>query len=201
MIRAPRLLFPAIAALLVAVSAGAQGARPAASGRGTATPRMTAAPKGPIAAIEARRPNPAGPFARLTEVQRDSVVEGTRALLGVRYKWAGTGPERGVDCSGLVRYVFSKMGIDLPHSAAQLARLGEPVERDTSEMRPGDLLVFSKPASKRISHVGVYVGDGVMVHASSTNRRVVETPVAGYGLKLRGVRRVFSVDSAGASGN
>jgi cell wall-associated NlpC family hydrolase len=97
--------------------------------------------------------------------------------------------------------VFARLGIDLPHSSAQLARLGEPVARDTAEMRPGDLLVFSKPKSKRISHVGIYVGDGMMVHASSTSKQVVETPVVEYrGLTLRSVRRVFAVDSTGRGG-
>lgn len=158
---------------------------------------MTAVRRAPLEAIEARGANPAGPFARLTEGQRDSVVENTRALLGIRYTWAGATPERGVDCSGLVRYVFARLGIDLPHSSAQLARIGEPVGRDTSNMRPGDLLVFSKPKSKRISHVGIYVGDGMMVHASSSSKEVVETPIVEYrGLTLRGVRRVFAVDSA-----
>ena len=68
---------------------------------------------------------------------------------------------------------------------------------DTSAMQPGDLLVFSKKTSKRISHVGIYVGDGMMVHASSGNKAVVETPIVEYnGLRLRGVRRVVAVDSA-----
>lgn len=204
---------PAVAGLVLAAPAGAQSAAAApapvaASVRVAAkpaaarpVPRMTAVRRAPLEAIEARGANPAGPFARLTEVQRDSVVENTRALLGIRYKWAGATPERGVDCSGLVRYVFARLGIELPHSSAQLARLGESVGRDTSDMRPGDLLVFSKPKSKRISHVGIYVGDGMMVHASSTSKEVVETPIVEYrGLTLRGVRRVFAVDSASRGG-
>lgn len=157
---------------------------------------MTPMRKAPLAALEERGANPAGPFARLNEGQRDSIVENVRSMLGVRYKWAGEKPERGLDCSGLVRYVFGKLGIDLPHSSQQLARLGAPIERDTAEMLPGDLLVFSKKQSKRISHVGIYVGDGMMIHASSTSKRVVETPVVQYkGLLLRSVRRVFSVDT------
>ena len=156
----------------------------------------------PLAALQSRGANPSGPFARLTETQLDSIVENTRSLLGVRYKWAGASPERGVDCSGLVRYVFAKLGIDMPHSSAILARLGAPVAKDTAAMRPGDLLVFSKLQSRRISHVGIYVGDGMMVHASSTSKKVVETPILEYrGLLLRGVRRVFAVDSASAGGS
>ncbi len=171
-------------------------AKPAA-GSATSTARFRPVRKSPVASLKARGSNPTGPFAKLTEVQRDSIVENSRSLLGIRYKWAGETPERGVDCSGLVRYVFLKLGINLPHSSAQLARLGAPVGKDTSDMRPGDLLVFSKKQSKRISHVGIYVGDGMMVHASSNSKEVVETPIVEYrGLALRGVRRVFAVDSA-----
>lgn len=168
--------------------------RPAA--RTTTAPRIRPARRSPVAGLEARGSNPAGPFARLTEFQRDSIVENSRSLLGIRYKWAGETPERGVDCSGLVRYVFAKLGIDLPHNSGALARLGAPVARDTADMQPGDLLVFSKMRTRRISHVGIYVGDGMMVHASSNSKAVVETPVEEFrGLQLRSVRRVIAVDS------
>lgn len=153
-------------------------------------------------ALSERAVNPKGPFARLSALQRDSIVEHTRSLLGTRYKWAGITPEKGLDCSGFVKYVFAKLGIELPHHAADLAKLGGSVTKDTAEMQPGDLLVFGK--GKRISHVGIYVGDGYMIHASSTSRRVVETPVEKYrapgGLQWKGVRRVFALDSAATDG-
>ncbi len=155
------------------------------------------ASKSPIASIAERGPNPRGPFAKLSVLQRDSIIEHTRSLLGTRYKWAGATPEKGIDCSGLVMYVFAKLGIDLPHHAAELAKLGGSVSKDTADMQPGDLLVFGK--GKRISHVGIYVGDGMMIHASSTSHRVVEAPVDKYRpagtLQWKGVRRVIAVDS------
>jgi cell wall-associated NlpC family hydrolase len=186
----------ASALLLGAAEARAQG--PSVKPKAGTTPRIRPVAKSPVASLAARGANPAGPFAKLNEVQRDSIIENSRSLLGIKYKWAGATPERGVDCSGLVKYVFAKLGIELPHHAADLARLGESVAKDTSEMRVGDLLVFSKLKSKRISHVGIYVGDGMMVHASSTSKAVVETPVVEYRdkMNLRGVRRVFAVDSA-----
>ena len=155
----------------------------------------------PAAAVTARRANPNGPFARAidsVEVHSDSLVAQSRALLGVRYVWAGVSPERGLDCSGLVRYVFGKLGLELPHSAAQLAHLGASVPNDTGAMRPGDLLVFSQARSQRITHVGIYVGDGRMVHASSAKRAVIEVPFAtyGHGLRLRDVRRVVTLAAA-----
>ena len=165
-----------------------------------AAAQQTASAKAPKKAVEAvteRQANPAGPFARLTSVQRDSIIEHTRNLLGVKYKWAGLNPSKGLDCSGIVKYVFAKLGIDLPHRAAELAKLGDPVTKDTAAMQPGDLLVFGK--GKRISHVGIYVGEGMMIHASSTSHHVVETPVEKYrpagGLQWKGVRRIVALDS------
>ncbi|MBM4194396.1 MAG: NlpC/P60 family protein [Gemmatimonadetes bacterium] len=180
-------------AILAASDAGAQaGTRPTAKAN---------VARGPVAAIAARPVNRTGPFARFSEGQRDSIVHNTRALLGIRYKWAGETPERGVDCSGLVRYVFAKLGVSLPHNSAMLARLGDPVPHDTASMQPGDLIVFSKLRSTRISHIGIYVGDGMMIHASSTSKQVVETPIMEYtGLRMRGVRRVVALDSAAVSG-
>ena len=162
----------------------------------------TAQERAPVKALRERAANPKGPFARLNVPQRDSIIEHTRSLLGTRYKWAGLTPEKGLDCSGLVKYVFARLGIELPHHAADLAKLGGAVTKDTAEMQPGDLLVFGK--GKRISHVGIYVGEGRMIQASSTSRRVVETPVeklrAPGGLQWKGVRRVIALDSAVVDG-
>jgi cell wall-associated NlpC family hydrolase len=154
-------------------------------------------PKKAVEAVTERVANPAGPFARLSFIQRDSIIEHTRSLLGVKYKWAGLNPAKGLDCSGIVKYVFAKLGIELPHRAAELAKLGDPISKDTAEMQPGDLLVFGK--GKRISHVGIYVGDGKMIHASSSSHHVVETEVVKYrpagGLQWKGVRRIVGIDS------
>jgi cell wall-associated NlpC family hydrolase len=151
----------------------------------------------PVKALSERAVNPKGPFAKLNVPQRDSLIEHTRSLLGTRYKWAGITPEKGLDCSGFVKYVFAKLGVELPHHAADLAKLGGSITKDTAEMKPGDLLVFGK--GKHISHVGIYVGDGNMIQASSTSRRVIETPVVRYrppgGLQWKGVRRVIELVS------
>jgi len=189
MVRVPALAL----ALLVGLPLGAQ------QGSASRRPSRARAPR-PAAAVAARQVNPRGPFARSidsVEVHSDSLVAHSRSLLGVRYVWAGATPERGLDCSGLVQYVFGKLGLTLPHSAAQLARLGASVPKDTGVMRPGDLLVFSQQRSQRITHVGIYVGEGRMVHASSANRAVIEVPVTTYrGLTLRDVRRVVTLAAA-----
>jgi cell wall-associated NlpC family hydrolase len=148
-----------------------------------------------VEAVTEREANPKGPFAILTSEQRDSIIEHTRSLLGVKYKWAGINPAKGLDCSGIVKYVFAKLGIDLPHHAATLAKMGDPVMKDTAAMLPGDLLYFGK--GKRVSHIGIYVGDGMMIQASSSAHHVVETPVVKYrppgGLQWKGVRRIVAL--------
>lgn len=78
--------------------------------------------------------------------------------LGVPYVWGGADPS-GFDCSGLTMYVYAQMGISLPHSAEAQYYAGTPVS--PSEMEPGDLVFFGNP----ISHVGIYVGGGSMIHA------------------------------------
>jgi cell wall-associated NlpC family hydrolase len=154
--------------------------------------------KGAVKAVTEREANPAGPFARLSSLQRDSIIDHTRSLLGVRYKWAGLNPAKGLDCSGIVKYVFAKLGVELPHRAAELAKMGDPILKDTAAMQPGDLLVFGKPG-RRISHVGIYIGDGKMIHASSSSHHVVEAEVVKYrppgGLQWKGVRRIVAIDS------
>jgi cell wall-associated NlpC family hydrolase len=156
--------------------------------------------KSVMASLMDREASPAGPFARLSFTQRDSIIEHTRNLLGVKYKWGGINPAKGLDCSGIVKYVFAKLGIELPHRAAEMAKLGDPITKDTAMMQPGDLLVFGK-AGKRISHIGIYVGNGKMIQASSTSHHVVETVVADYhpagGLQWKGVRRIVGIDSTG----
>lgn len=78
--------------------------------------------------------------------------------LGVPYVWAGDDPS-GFDCSGLVMYVYAKLGVDLPHSSRMQYGCGTHVSR--GQLEPGDLVFFGSP----IHHVGMYVGDGNMINA------------------------------------
>lgn len=107
---------------------------------------------------------------------RDSVVAVARAQIGRRYVTGGASPRRGFDCSGLVKYVLHSLKIDLPRTASAQARSGWSVARDTSLLRPGDLLLFGK-ARDGVSHVGIYVGGGHYIHASSVAGRVIESPL------------------------
>jgi cell wall-associated NlpC family hydrolase len=138
----------------------------------------------------------ADPFAAFTASARslrDSLVALARAQIGRRYILGGASPEHGFDCSGLVRYVMAALKIELPRTAREQASSGMTVPRDTAQLRPGDLLMFG--STRRISHVGIYVGDGHFVQASSKAGRVVETPLIRpmvRGVKVwRAVRRVM----------
>src|SRR3954468_6173652 len=108
---------------------------------------------------------------------RDSIVSLARAQIGTRYKHGGASPQRGFDCSGLVQYVMARFAMIVPRTAKQQAAVGVPVERDTSLLRPGDLLTFASTGKASISHIGIYIGNGHFIHASSVAGRVIESPL------------------------
>lgn len=125
---------------------------------------------------------------------RDSIVRAARAQIGKRYRYGGTRPESGFDCSGLVRYVMNALAIELPRTAREQEKAGHllDIPRDTAALRPGDLLTFGK--GKRASHIGIYVGDGRFVHASTKAGKVIEStlvsPVSSRVRRWRAVRRL-----------
>lgn len=135
--------------------------------------------KKPFESLLAKGANQRGPVWSLAASRVDSLVGQARTLVGLRYVWGGERPASGLDCSGLVRYLFGRYGIEVPHRASLLANLGDPISRDTAAMRPGDLLYFGVP--RRVHHVGLYVGDGMMVHAANRNRGVVIDSVPATG--------------------
>jgi cell wall-associated NlpC family hydrolase len=128
------------------------------------------------AAAQAPIPVLAGMSASASSL-RDSIVSLARAQIGTRYRHGGASPQRGFDCSGLVQYVMSRFAMIVPRTAKQQAAVGVPVERDTSMLRPGDLLTFASTGKASISHIGIYIGNGHFVHASSVAGRVIESPL------------------------
>ncbi len=142
---------------------------------------------------------PPRPFDDLNESARslrDSIVALARAQIGKRYVYGGESPSRGFDCSGLVQFVASVLHIDLPRTARQQARVGDAVPADTARLLPGDLVTFGN--GKTISHIGIYVGDGRMIHASTAAGKVIETKLLrtpARGIKpWRGARRLFAAE-------
>lgn len=98
-------------------------------------------------------------------------IEFALAQIGDRYVWGAAGPD-GFDCSGLTMAAWRKAGVSLPHSSAQQYASGDKIPR--SELEPGDLVYFYSP----ISHVGIYLGNGRMVHAPNPGRRVEIAPIS-----------------------
>jgi cell wall-associated NlpC family hydrolase len=126
---------------------------------------------------------------------RDSIVALVRAQVGRKYKHGGESPRYGFDCSGLVHYVMAALKIDLPRTARAQARVGLGLPRDSTQLKPGDLLTFGF-GKGGVSHIGIYVGDGRFVHASSAAGRVIESaldrPIVRRVKPWRGARRVLT---------
>lgn len=116
------------------------------------------------------------------------IVRTAFAYRGTPYHYGGTG-RRGFDCSGFTRYVYARKGILLPHSAEEQFHVGRKVP--AGELKQGDL-VFFHTTRRGISHVGIYVGNGRFVHASSAGGSVrVDSLTSGYYReRFRGARRV-----------
>ena len=87
--------------------------------------------------------------------------------LGKPYVWGAAGP-KAFDCSGFTLYVYNSFGVSLPHSAASQAGMGQTVSK--SNLQPGDLIFFNTTGG--ISHVGMYIGSGQFIHASSGSSKV-----------------------------
>ena len=97
----------------------------------------------------------------------ERVLHTADSYVGVKYVWGGDTPREGFDCSGFTKYVFAKYGITLPRTSREQVRAGSAVAAEFSRLRPGDLMLFAEPGHS-ISHVAIYAGDGVIIHASSS---------------------------------
>lgn len=140
-------------------------APPAAAPPAPEDPAIVAAPPegippGDVAPPEAAVPGGEGNIA----------VQAALTRIGSPYSWGGSGPNA-FDCSGLVMWAFQQAGKSLPHSSQALARGGQPVEM--SEIQPGDIVNYYSDAS----HSAIYIGDGMMVHASTYGTPVRVAPV------------------------
>jgi cell wall-associated NlpC family hydrolase len=99
-----------------------------------------------------------------------TLLQKALALLGTPYRWGGSDPDKGFDCSGLVGYVFrNALGIELPRVSRDMARNGELIT-DRAKLAAGDLVFFGRKG--RVNHVGIYVGEGRFVHAPSRGKDV-----------------------------
>ena len=112
------------------------------------------------------------------------------SMVGINYRWGGTSPQTGFDCSGLVSHVFRQIGgLVLPRDSYAMARLGQPVSAD--DLKPGDL-VFFNTMHRPFSHVGIYLGGKRFVHAPAAgkNVNVVNMTDPYWAKRYNGARRI-----------
>jgi len=131
----------------------------------------------------------------------NALVGAALGQLGVRYRFGGSSPETGFDCSGLVAYSAEQsLGLKLPRNAAEIAGQGISVARN--ELRPGDL-VFFNTMGRRYSHVGIYMGADRFVHSPSAGGvvRVEDMRMAYWTKRYNGARRLDNTSVASASAN
>jgi len=143
---------------------------------------------GPAAAATAEgRPYPdrEGRMVAPTSSTGERAARIALGAVGIPYRWGGESPSSGFDCSGLVRWAYGRIGVELPHSSYALYGEGRQVSQ--ARMKPGDVLFF-----EGLGHVGLYLGRGRMVHAPQSGRDVEVVRLAGssYGVRLIGARRV-----------
>ncbi len=121
---------------------------------------------------------------------RAAIVETAKRYLGVPYEWGGTN-DSGFDCSGLTMAVYRLNGLDLPRVSYEQFKEGTYVSKE--ELRPGDLVFFDTRRLGRVSHVGIYIGNDMFIHAPRTGQKVkVESLSLDYFVRsYRGARSYF----------
>jgi cell wall-associated NlpC family hydrolase len=121
------------------------------------------------------------PAAASAAAARATALEHAMSKIGSPYRYGATGPNA-FDCSGLVSWAYKKAGKSLPRTSRAQSNVGTPVSRDN--LQPGDLVFFYKP----VSHVGIYIGDGKIVHASTRKSPVKISDMSR--MKFNSARRV-----------
>lgn len=100
---------------------------------------------------------------------RESIVKFARSALNTEYKYSGSGPDGGFDCSGLTQYAYEQSGIKIDRTASSQYRKAKKIEK--KELLPGDLVFFST-YGPGVTHVGIFIGGNSFIHAPSRGKRV-----------------------------
>ena len=113
---------------------------------------------------------------------RGDLIMNAMSLIGLSYRFGGNSPTQGLDCSGFMQYIFKRsMGITLPRTSAEMATVGQQVDR--ANLKPGDMVFFG--GGGRVSHVGMYIGNDRFIHAPRTGRDIEITSMNGTYWKNR----------------
>jgi cell wall-associated NlpC family hydrolase len=119
------------------------------------------------------------------------VLEYAQKFVGVKYVYGGKSP-KGFDCSGFTQYVFEHFDIMVPRSAAEYDGIGTKISR--SDIKPGDLVLLDRYWNNELGHVGIYIGNDKIIHASSRKGKIVIASLSEYTKysgALMGIRRVI----------
>ncbi len=144
------------------------------------------APKVPPIDVSSAAPSSSGQA-------HDEILFHAFSLVGTPYRYGGSSPSTGFDCSGLIHYVYREAaGLTLPRTTAGLYALDPPRRAAREPLQAGDLVLFAM-SGRRVDHAGIYVGDGRFLHAPSTGGRVrVDSLHAGHWQRsFKGSRRVL----------
>lgn len=130
------------------------------------------------------------PRATAEEAVVGDLILQAMSLMGIAYRFGGTTPTNGFDCSGFIRYIFQRsIGVNLPRTAAEQAQIGRSIDR--SELKPGDIVFFNTRGFAN-SHNGLYIGNGRFVHAPRTGKNIeIASMSASYWAgRFNGARRI-----------
>ncbi len=130
-------------------------------------------------------------FNRKSNKKAKNIIKVAKTKLGRKYVWGAIGKRGTFDCSGFTNYVFKKNGINIPRTSINQSKFGKHVAR--ANLKKGDLIFFdtSKKRKGYVNHVGIYLGDGKFIHASSAKKKVVITSLDKkfYSNRYKGARR------------
>lgn len=154
------------------------------------SPRKRAVRSTPV--LRPRVPAKSGSGLRLPNNMREQAVAQALFLINTPYRYGGSNPQTGFDCSGLVQYVFSRFaGRALPRTARQWAQASSPIRK--ANLQRGDL-VFFNTSGRSFSHMGIYIGRGRFVHAPSSGKvvSIARLDMSYYVKRFEGARTVFA---------
>jgi len=131
-------------------------------------------------------------YVKIRKVKKSSkIISIAKNKLGKRYVWGASGYHNTYDCSSFVKYVYRQKGINIPRTSYVQAKYGKYIPR--KKLKAGDLIFFdtSKHRKGYVNHVGMYIGQGKFIHASSAKKRVIITSLNKrfYSQRYRGARR------------
>ena len=121
----------------------------------------------------------AAPVPQAASSEGERIANYAKQYIGYGYGYGGTSPESGFDCSGFAQYVYSSCGYSIGRTCSN--QLGNGSQISKEELQVGDLVFFNNTSSGSVGHVGIYIGDNMIVHAANSRRGVTtDTIASGY---------------------